>query len=307
MRLASLLALCLFASPLASAQDDMSTADPFDQLAYNAGHSSAQRFLTQYESFDYDVFLQGFRDGLAGDSARIAYALGLSSGLELRADTLANINADVFLTGLREGLGGTPNRLTDAQIEQAFEVVQDSLAQRRRRAEEAAQLASLREQAATDPAAAARLASISTNQAAADSFLAVVRQRDGIQESASGVLYTVNTPGEGAKPTPDSEVTIEYAGTFMDGEIFDQSAPGQPSTHPVRIFIEGFREAVLDMRPGESRTIYLSPDLAYGMMGTPGPNGDGGIPPSTALVFDITLVSFSASPNVPPFPPTPGN
>lgn len=283
--------------------DGIGTADPFDQLAYNAGYTSAQQFIAQYDStFSYELFAKGFRDGVAGDSAQIAYALGLRAGLELRADTLSNINADVFLAGLREGLNGDSLRLTDEQLQAAFEVVQDSLAQRQRRAEEAAQLASLREQAATDSSAAARLAAMSTNKAAADSFLAAVRQREGIQASESGVLYTITEEGEGAKPTPQSQVTIEYVGKFMDGEIFDQSVPGQPSTHPVRIFVDGFRESILDMRPGESRTIYLPPDLAYGVLGAPGPAGQEGIPPNAALVFDLKLIEVLDTPQAPGFP-----
>ncbi|MEO0558299.1 MAG: FKBP-type peptidyl-prolyl cis-trans isomerase [Bacteroidota bacterium] len=283
--------------------DDISTADPFDQLAYNSGHGAAQQFIAQYDStFSYDLFAKGFQDGAAGDSAQIAYALGLRAGLELRADTLSNINADVFLAGLSEGLNGDSLRLTQDQIQAAFAVVEDSLSKRQQRAQEAAEMAQLREQAATDPAAAERLAAISTNRAVADSFMTAVRQRDGIQELDNGVLYTVNTPGEGDSPTPQSEVTIEYTGRFIDGEVFDQSPPGEPVTYPIRIFVEGFRTSVLDMQPGESRTIYLPPSLAYGLLGAPGPQGEEGIPPNSALEFDITLVSFNDAPQAPGFP-----
>ncbi len=46
------------------------------------------------------------------------------------------------------------------------------------------------------------------------------------------------------------------------------------------------------MRVGGQRTIYLSPDLAYGLTGSPGPGGQGGIPPNSALVFDLELVDI---------------
>ncbi|GAB5534590.1 MAG: hypothetical protein Rubg2KO_08390 [Rubricoccaceae bacterium] len=302
MRLVSVLTLCVLTSSLATAQSDLSTASPFDKAAYNAGHNAAGRFLTQYSSgFSYDLFTQGFQAGLAGDSAQIAFSLGLRAGLELKADTLSGINADLFLRGVQEGLNGTASPLTPQEIEQAFAVVQDSLQRRQKRAQEATEMAQLREQAATDPTAADRLASIRTNKVAADSFLAVVRLRDGIQETESGVLYTINTPGQGASPTPQSEVTIEYVGQFMNGEVFDQSPPGETATHPVRIFIDGFRASILDMKPGESRTIYIPPHLAYGVLGAAG-----GIPPNSALVFDITLVSFTDTPAAPP-PPAPRN
>ena len=309
MRLVLLLALCVLASPLASAQNDLATADPFDQLAYNSGHSAAQQFLSQYgTAFSYDLFAQGFRAGMAGDSAQISFALGLRAGFELRADTLSNIDADPFLMGMREGLAGTPLRLSDAQLEAAFEVVQDSLGKRQQRAQEAQQIRQLRAQAATDPAAAARLASISDNKAASEAFLAEVRQRDGIQATESGVLYTITEQGQGAKPTRQSDVTIEYVGRFMDGEVFDQSPPDAPVTFSVRIFVEGFRESVLDMRPGESRTIYIPPHLAYGVLGSPGPSGGEGVPPNAVLVFDLKLVEVAApSQRVPSPPPPPRN
>ena len=277
--------------------DSLGSADPFDQLAYNSGYSAAQQFLAQYDStFSYDLFAEGFRAGMDGDSARIAYALGLRAGLELRADTISNINADVFLAGLREGLDGDESRLSDDQLDVAYRVVQDSLSSRQRRNEEASQLASLREQAATDPAAAERLAAIDDNKAAADSFLTAVRQRDGVRSTPSGVLYTVTEPGEGPKPTPQSEVSIEYVGRFIDGRVFDQSQPGQPVSIPVQAVVPGFKEALLDMRPGEKRTIYLPPNLAYGTLGAPGRPGDeGGIPPNSALEFDLTLVEVVAA------------
>ena len=117
--------------------------------------------------------------------------------------------------------------------------------------------------------------------------MTAVRGRDGIQSMDNGVLYTVNSPGEGTSPTPQSEVTIEYVGKFIDGEVFDQSPPGEPVTFPVRIFVEGFRTSILDMKPGESRTIYLPPHLAYGVLGAQGQQGEEGIPPNSALTFDV--------------------
>ena len=50
MRFVSVLAFCVFATPFATAQNDLRTANPFDQLAYNAGHNAAGQFLSQYGS-----------------------------------------------------------------------------------------------------------------------------------------------------------------------------------------------------------------------------------------------------------------
>ena len=127
------------------------------------------------------------------------------------------------------------------------------------------------------------------NRTQADAFIASVAQRPGVQRLPSGVLYTISEEGEGAKPSLQSRVAIEYTGRLADGTVFDESPEGETVEFPVGNVVPGFRDAILDMRPGETRTVYLSPDLAYGQTGAPGPGGQGGIPPNAALEFDITL------------------
>lgn len=266
-------------------------ADPFDQLAYDAGFQSGQQMRMQDSTFDFDRFREGFLAGLEGDSAEIAYAYGLRAGLSLRADTLANIDANVFLTGIREGFGDEESRLDEAVLNTARMVVEDSL-----------QLRQLRAEAARNPQAAQRLQAMSRNAAQADSFLAAVRARDGVQATPSGILYTITEPGTGPSPTANDQVSIRYEGRFVNGEPFDASGD-EPATLPVGAVVPGFRESLLDMKVGESRTVYLPPDLAYGLTGSPGPGGQGGIPPNAALEFDITLVEIvqgGAQPQLPP-------
>lgn len=266
-------------------------ADPFDQLAYDAGYQSGQQMRMQDSTFDFERFREGFLAGLDGDSAEIAYAYGLRAGLSLRADTLANIDADVFLTGIREGFTDAENRLSEDVLNTARMVVEDSL-----------QVRQLRAEAARNPQAAQRLQSMSRNAAQADSFLTAVRARDGVEATESGMLYTITQPGEGPSPSLGDRVRILYEGRFPNGQVFD-SSEGEPAELPVGGVVPGFREALLDMQVGESRTVYLPPDLAYGLTGSPGPGGQGGIPPNAALEFDITLVEIvegGAQPQLPP-------
>lgn len=260
---------------------DIASADPFDQLAYNAGFETARQLQAQDSSFSFDRFRDGFHAGLRGDSSEIAYALGLRAGLGLRADTIANIDANVFLTGMREALQGDSIRLTPQQLNEANSSVEDSLSSRQ-----------LRSQARTDPAAAARLQSIGRNQAQADSFLAAVARQPGVQRTESGLLYKVNEPGQGPSPTDLDQVRVEYVGRFPNGEVFDRSPEGQPVDFPVRVVVPGFAEALKMMKPGAQWTVYLPPDLAYGLTGAPGPGGEGGIPPNKALEFDLRLVEI---------------
>ncbi len=295
----SLLAAALLAPAVAGCQSggDAGTADldgieeagPFDQVAYNVGFQTGQQFLAQDSSFNFDRFLAGFRKGVDGDSVELAYAVGVQYGLQVRQDTLGAIDRDIFLAGVRSALAGEEGRVTPEQFQVAQATVEDSLEIRR-----------LRGQAARDPLARQRLDAMTRNSAQADSFLTAVRQRPGVQELGEGVLYTVTTPGEGASPSPGDQVAVRYTGTFMNGQEFDASGE-EPAVFGVGQVVPGFRDALLAMKPGETRTIYLPPSQAYGLMGQPGPGGQGGIPPNAPLVFEVTLVEvLGQAPQMPP-------
>ena len=229
-----------------------------------------------------------------GDSVELAYAVGVQYGLQVRQDTLGAIDRDIFLAGVRSALAGDETRVTPEQFQTAQGVVEDSLEIRR-----------LRGQARTDPQAQQRLTAISRNAAQADSFMTAVGKRQGIRRLGEGVLYTVTTPGEGASPSRGDQVAVRYKGTFINGQTFDESGD-EPAVFAVGQVVPGFRDALLDMTPGETRTIYLPPDQAYGLLGQPGPGGQGGIPPNSPLTFEVTLVEvLGAQPQMPQgmFPP----
>lgn len=255
-------------------------ADAFEQFSYNAGYQSGQQFLAQDSSFSFERFRDGLNDGLSGDSSAIGYALGLQYGLQLRQDTVANIDPEIFLAGVREGLEGAELRISEDQLGRVQAAVEDSI-----------RIRQIRGQAQSNPRAQEQLRLISRNAASADSFLAAVRSREGIEETASGVLYTVDEAGDGATPSLTDRVAINYVGRFANGQIFDQSGD-EPAVLPVRAVVPGFQEALLDMQVGETRTVYLPPSQAYGLSGSPGPGGQGGIPPNAALEFTITLLDI---------------
>ncbi len=258
--------------------DDIANGSPFEQVSYNVGYQSAQQFLDQDSSFSFERFVDGFNAGLRGDSVEIGYALGLQYGLQIGQDTLGTIDRDLFLAGVRSGLAGDSARITPEQFQAAQAVVEDSVTVRQ-----------LRAQAKNDPGAQRQLAQLQANAVSADSFLTAVKRRPGVQELGDGVLYTVDTPGEGASPSATDRVAIRYRGQFANGEVFDQSGE-EPTVLAVNQVVPGFAAALRDMKPGETRTVYLPPSQAYGLMGSPGPGGQGGIPPNSALQFELTLV-----------------
>jgi len=287
--LLALAALVVFAGcnsggPSAANADDIAEGDAFEQTAFHVGFQSAQQFLGQDSSFNYDRFLDGFRRGIANDSVEIAYAIGLQYGLQFAQDTMNTLDQGLFLAGVQAALAGGESPLTDDQVMAAQSAVEDSV-----------QLRQLRAQAPSNPQAAARLNQITANQAQADSFLTAARGKQGIRELGDGVLYTVDTPGDGASPQLGERVTIRYRGQLPSGEVFDETTD-EPATFLVDNVVPGFRNALMDMKVGETRTVYLPPSQGYGLGGSPGPGGQGGIPPNSALQFEITLLDVTGGP-----------
>ena len=243
--------------------DNLAEADPVAQIAYDAGFQAASQLRGQDSTLQFASFEDGFNTGL--ENARDqAYAEGVQFGLQVGADTVVNIDPAVFLAGAREAFSGAESRLSREQLQAAQAAAQDSI-----------QMRQLRSQARSNPQAKERLDQIARNRTESDAFIASVAERPGVQRLPSGVLYTVSEPGEGAKPTLQSRVAVEYTGRLADGTVFDQSPEGETVEFPVGNVVPGFRDAILDMRPGETRTVYLPPDLAYGQTRGAGAGGPG--------------------------------
>ena len=78
------------------------------------------------------------------------------------------------------------------------------------------------------------------NRAAGEAFLAENAKKEGIHVTESGLQYEVLKEGDGAKPTTENTVKVDYTGTTLDGKVFDSSVQkGQPATFPVTGGIKG--------------------------------------------------------------------
>ena len=120
-------------------------------------------------------------------------------------------------------------------------------------------------------------------------FLEENSKRDEVITLESGLQYEVLKAAEGAKPTPNDQVTTHYHGTLIDGTVFDSSVErGEPATFPVNGVIKGWTEALQLMSVGAKWRLYVPSDLAYGE------RGDGAqIGPHTTLIFDVELLKIN--------------
>jgi peptidylprolyl isomerase/FKBP-type peptidyl-prolyl cis-trans isomerase FklB len=124
--------------------------------------------------------------------------------------------------------------------------------------------------------------------AAANAFLAGNAKQPGVVTLPSGLQYRVlqSGPAGGASPLVDDHVIVNYEGKLLDGQVFDSSYQrGHPDVFVAGQLIPAWTEALQKMRPGDVWMLYAPPGLAYGEKGV------GPIPPNSALIFKIELIS----------------
>jgi FKBP-type peptidyl-prolyl cis-trans isomerase FklB len=118
-------------------------------------------------------------------------------------------------------------------------------------------------------------------------FLAQNKNKPGVQTTASGLQYEVITQGTGPKPTVNDSVEVNYVGTLINGNEFDNSYKrGQSITFLVTGVIKGWTEALQLMNAGSKYKLYIPYELAYGTNDV----GNGSIPGGSVLVFEVELL-----------------
>ncbi len=112
------------------------------------------------------------------------------------------------------------------------------------------------------------------------------------KQSPSGLVYIIENPGAGEKPTPGDKLTVHYRGTFrLDGEQFDSSYDrNQPMSfqYKTQRMIAGFEEGLAMLGKEGKIKIFIPYFQAYGPNGRPG-----AIPPYSDLVFDLEMLDIA--------------
>jgi FKBP-type peptidyl-prolyl cis-trans isomerase len=118
-------------------------------------------------------------------------------------------------------------------------------------------------------------------------FLAENAKKTGVITTASGLQYEVITEGSGAKPVASDTVRVNYEGTLIDGTVFDSTYEyGEPVEFPLNRVIPGWTEGIQLMSEGSTYRLYIPSELAYGEQGA------SVIPPNSALIFEVELLTI---------------
>lgn len=109
-----------------------------------------------------------------------------------------------------------------------------------------------------------------------------------IETLPSGVVVAQIRQGQGASPTADAAVRVNYRGTLPNGSEFDSSYKrNEPISFSLRGVIPCWTQGVQKMKVGGKARLTCPAATAYGARGVPGV-----IPPNTVLTFEVELLSI---------------
>lgn len=124
------------------------------------------------------------------------------------------------------------------------------------------------------------------NLAKAESFLKKNAKTEGIVSLEPGkVQYKIVEQGKGTEVEKHFSPMISYVGKFLDGKVFGESEGSEVIS--LNETIPGFSQAIVGMREGEKRLIYVHPERGYGA-------NAGYLPPNSLLCFEVTVKQANA-------------
>lgn len=201
---------------------------------------------------------------------QISYTIGVDMGKNLKTQNI-NVNADMLAQGIKDGMAGGNLLMTQQQMDAALKQFQQQMVSKQQQ-----QMQQMSDQNSKDGAA----------------FLAKNKSQPGVVTLPNGLQYKVILAGSGNSPTANDTVSVDYEGTFINGQVFSSTyQQGQPVTFQISQVIPGWQQALKMMKPGAEWMVYIPSNLAYGAQGV----GDT-IGPNETLVFKIHLLSVNPTP-----------
>ena len=201
---------------------------------------------------------------LKSDKGQASYAIGQQIGKNLKAQNI-EIDPKTLAASLADATQGK-SEMKDEEIQKAMMKLQENAMKKQQEEGE-------------------------SNKKKSADFLEKNKGAEGIKVTASGLQYSVIKEGDGAIPKKEDNVKCHYVGTLIDGTKFDSSVDrGQPAEFPVGGVIPGWTEALQMMKVGSKYKLFIPPELAYGPAGRPG------IPPNSALIFEVELLEIVKAP-----------
>lgn len=186
------------------------------------------------------------------DLNKVSEAFGHLIGKNLQTLGL-EFDVTKVIKGIQDSIAGKDSPMSETECIQAVSVIQENAFQQQAK----------------------------VNLQIAEEFLASNSKKSGIVEIEPNKLqYKIEQTGIGDTVKPHYTPTIRYTGKFADGNVFGASREGEAIS--LDETLPGFTKAIIGMREGERRTIYIHPELGYGTSGY--------LPPNSLLTFEIEIL-----------------
>ena len=209
---------------------------------------------------------------LASSQDSISYSIGMAMAQNFKQNGMTDLNTTLLAQGLNDALSGQPTRLSAEKMGQILNAFQQMAVHN---VENQKMMAENQKVSAE-------------NKKVGTAFLTENKAKAGVMTTTSGLQYSVEKEGTGAKPTATDRVKVHYTGQLLDGKVFDSSVQrGQPAEFGVNEVIKGWTEALQLMPVGSKWKLYIPADLAYGDRGA-----GADIKPGSTLVFDVELLDI---------------
>lgn len=204
----------------------------------------------------------------------VSYALGLNTGVRMRADQNAqDIDPDLYVQGFYNGADSTNIKINIADATKIIRTYfqKKQMEEMERRQKEMEQKAE---------------AEHADYKKANEAFLEENKVKNGVITTKSGLQYMVLKEGKGASPKIADAVKVHYHGMLTDGSVFDSSVERDtPAEFGVTQVIKGWTEGLQLMKEGAKYKFFIPQNLAYGFQGRM-PQ----IKPFSTLVFEVELL-----------------
>lgn len=257
-----------------------------DTLSYGVGvmqgsrlaEAKAMGVYPDLNELDINQYLKGISEAAKSNEEQKSYYKGLNDGVQMKKSFEQmseqfglELDFNTFLTAYAQVLRGDTILSIDKKNVNA---ICDSIVAAARAAKEQAELDSI----ANTPEAIANLE-------AGMAFLAAKEQEEGVQKTASGLLYKVIKEGNGKTFKAYERVELNYVGKFINDTIFDQ---GNNVKFVASQMVPGFGEGLQLMSPGAKYILYIPSDLAYGVRGR-----GADMPSNSTLVFEVETIGLA--------------
>ncbi len=202
----------------------------------------------------------------SGDSkAMDSYSLGYEFGSNARKQPV-ELDLDTIIEGVRDAYKREQPRFSEHEMKEALGMLKKRIwtAQQLKYSELA-----------------------DKNLKEGEAFLTENAKKPGVVTLPSGLQYKVILEGNGPSPAATDKVKVQYRGTLVNGTEFDSSfARGEPASVGVSGVVRGWTEVLQLMKVGSKWQAFIPAKLAYGN------RSHGRIPPQSALIFEIELLSI---------------